>query len=176
MIEIAGRPAWDVWREITRDVAARRGIDPDADVGGYLLHFQAGLVSGPATLMRAPVGRSASGALSFACAMAEGAKIRIYQSEERPLIFSAREAARRAALPLDGRGVAGAIVFECVCRSLLLGDRFQEAVSGIKDELGAPPLAGLEAYGELALGAGDSSGLHNATTVVLAFGDDGGRR
>lgn len=169
VFEVAGRPAWDVWREVTCDVAARRGIDPEKDVGGYLLQFEAGLVSGAVTKMRAPVGRRADGALSFACAMPEGATIRI-QSEARPLIFSAREAARRAALQLDGGKVAGAVVFDCVCRSLLLGDRFGEAVRGIRDELGSAPLAGIEAYGEIALGADEMSGFHNATTVVLAIG------
>jgi methyl-accepting chemotaxis protein len=68
----------------------------------------------------------------------------------------------------DG-AIAGAIVFDCICRNLILGDEFHTAVKGISDELGGAPLAGYETYGEIALAAGDMSGFHNTTTVVLAF-------
>jgi hypothetical protein len=37
------------------------------------------------------------------------------------------------------------------------------------EEVGGAPLVGLETYGEIALDAGDLSGFHNTTTVVLAF-------
>jgi methyl-accepting chemotaxis protein len=37
------------------------------------------------------------------------------------------------------------------------------------DELGGVPIAGFETYGEIALDAGDMSGFHNTTSVVLAF-------
>lgn len=37
------------------------------------------------------------------------------------------------------------------------------------EELGGAPLAGFETYGEIALDAGDMSGFHNTTSVVLAF-------
>ena len=42
-------------------------------------------------------------------------------------------------------------------------------MSAISDELGDVPLAGFETYGEIALDAGDMSGFHNTTTVVLTF-------
>jgi len=40
---------------------------------------------------------------------------------------------------------------------------------GLGEELGGVPVAGLETYGEIALDAGDMSGFHNTTSVVLAF-------
>jgi len=39
----------------------------------------------------------------------------------------------------------------------------------MSEELGGVPLAGFETYGEIALAAGDMSGFHNTTSVVLAF-------
>ena len=51
----------------------------------------------------------------------------------------------------------------------LLGEDFSRAVRGMSEELGGVPLAGFEAYGDVALNVGDFSGFHNATTVVLAF-------
>ena len=46
-------------------------------------------------------------------------------------------------------------------RILFSEDRFYE--------LGGVPIAGFETYGEIALDAGDLSGFHNTTTVVLAI-------
>jgi hypothetical protein len=52
---------------------------------------------------------------------------------------------------------------------LILDDRFTVAVKSTAHELGDVPLAGFETYGEIALDAGDMSGFHNTTTVVLAL-------
>ncbi len=171
--EVEGRPAWDVWREHTKEAASKVGLDPgtlpESAVGGFLLRYEAGLASGEEYKIRAPLSRGADGSLSFACAIPEGAKVRITESVPERQIESARTAAKRARAQLRGAPPAGAIVFDCICRNLILGDRFAEAVEGISSELGGAPLAGFETYGEIALDAGDLSGFHNTTTVVLAF-------
>lgn len=178
VFEVDGRPAWDVWKEETAVAAGLRGLDPehlsDDAVIGYLLQFEAGLdmgdgVDGNAKI-RAPLARGVDGSLSFACGMPEGAVFRITESVAARQIESAREAARRARNQLGGADVVGAVVFDCICRNLILGNQFIDAVRGIADELGGVPLAGFESYGEVALDAGDMSGFHNTTTVVLAFG------
>ena len=171
--EIDGRPAWDVWMDETRERAASRGIDVGAlraeDEGGYLLRYEAGLASGTDYKIRAPLSRDEAGAIHFACGIPEGAVIRITESVPEDQIESAREAARRARQQLDGARVAGAVVFDCICRNLILGADFVRAVKGISDELDGAPIAGFETYGEIALDAGDMSGFHNTTSVVLAF-------
>jgi methyl-accepting chemotaxis protein len=171
--EIEGRPAWDVWRESTRDAARAQGIDVDAlataDETSFLLRFEAGLAAGDAYKIRAPLSRTAGGAIHFACGIPEGAVIRITESTPKDQIESAREASRRAKAKLGGRVPAGAIVFDCICRNLILREHFGDAVRGMVEELGGVPLAGFETYGEIALDAGDMSGFHNTTSVVLAF-------
>jgi methyl-accepting chemotaxis protein len=171
--EIEGRPAWDEWRESTRSAAKAQGIDVDAlassDETSFLLRFEAGLAAGAEYKIRAPLSRTAAGAISFACGVPEGAVIRITESAPKDQVASAREAARRAKAKLDGRAAAGAIVFDCICRNLILNDEFGGAVRGMVDELGGVPIAGFETYGEIALDAGDMSGFHNTTSVVLAF-------
>jgi len=170
--EIEGRPAWDVWAEQTRPSAAKRGVDPatlsDADLGAYLLRYEAGLASGDSMKIRAPLSRGEDGSLGFACGIPQGAVIRITESEPVAQVEAARQAARRAKEGLD-RDPAGAIVFDCICRNLILGDEFDAAVHGMSEELGGVPLAGFETYGEIALDVGDMSGFHNTTTVVLAL-------
>jgi methyl-accepting chemotaxis protein len=184
--QIEGRPAWSVWLEETRDHVRAHGGDVDSmprdAEGSYLLRYEAGLASGAAGgnayKIRAPLSRSDDGAISFACGIPEGAVIRITESDAERQIGSAREAARRARAQLGAgsgggargpAGVAGALVFDCICRNLILRDEFSRAVRGMSEELGGAPLAGFETYGEIALDAGDMSGFHNTTSVVLAF-------
>ena len=170
--EIDGRPAWEVWAEKTSASAGERGVDPsslgDGEIGAYLLRYEAGLASGSSMKIRAPLSRGEDGSLGFACGIAQGSVIRITESEPSRQVDSAREAARRARDALD-RPAAGAIVFDCICRNLILGDAFDTAVRGMSEELGNVPLAGFETYGEIALDVGDMSGFHNTTTVVLAL-------
>jgi methyl-accepting chemotaxis protein len=171
--ELDGRPAWDVWRDETRQHAASIGVDVDslsaADEGALLLRYEVGLSTGQGPLkIRAPLARR-EGSLQLACGVAEGASLRITESTPARQIQSAGEAARRAREGLGGGQVAGAVVFDCVCRALILGEHFAQAVGAIAHELGDVPIGGLETYGEIAMNEGDMSGFHNTTSVVLAF-------
>lgn len=171
--EIEGKPAWDVWRDRTRDAAMAQGLDVDAlsksEECAFLLRFEAGLAAGEDYKIRAPLSRGHDGSIRFACGLPEGAVLRITESTPRDQIESAREAARRARKKLAGRAPAGAVVFDCICRNLILREEYGKAVRGMAEELGNVPLAGFETYGEIALDAGDMSGFHNTTSVVLAF-------
>jgi methyl-accepting chemotaxis protein len=171
--ELDGRPAWQVWLERTREHAAAHGVDvgrmtADAE-GSYLLRYEAGLAAGDEYKIRAPLSRDRDGSISFACGIPEGSVIRITESIPERQVQSAREAARRARAQLGGREPAGALVFDCICRKLILDGDFVRAVQGMSAELGNAPIGGFETYGEIALDAGDMSGFHNTTSVVLAF-------
>lgn len=171
--ELDGKPIWPVWLHHTREAAAAAGIDvgkltKEAE-GAYLLRYEAGLAAGAHDYkIRAPLTRNADDSISFACGIPEGSVIRITESVPERQIDSAREAARRAAAQLGGPA-AGAIVFDCICRNLILADGFSRGVRAISEGLGGVPLGGFETYGEIALDAGDMSGFHNTTSVVLAF-------
>lgn len=173
--EIDGKPAWDVWKDNTRAAASAAGINVDAlttpdEIGAYLLRYEAGLsVGGGDYKIRAPLMKTEDGAISFACAIPEGTEFEFTESEPQRQVDAAVQAAKRARTQLDGASVAGAIVFDCICRNLILGDRFGSAVEGMSSALGGAPLAGFETYGEIALHVGEMSGFHNTTTVVLAF-------
>ncbi len=139
-------------------------------IGGHLLRYELGLISGANEYkIRAPLAVAEAGAMTFACGIPEGAVVRVTKSVEQAQIDSARGAAQRARKALGSSGVAGALVFDCICRNLILGSRFGTAVKEIHSALGSAPLAGFETYGEIAMELGQSSGFHNTTTVVLAF-------
>ncbi|MDQ3031473.1 MAG: FIST C-terminal domain-containing protein [Myxococcota bacterium] len=171
--EIESRPAWDVWKEKTAAAARERGIDvstlePSAE-GAFLLQFEAGLANGATYKIRAPLSRTPEGSILFAAGIPEGSVLRITESDGGSQIVSAIGAARRARGALGDAPIAGALVFDCICRNLILGEEFGTAVRGISEALGGVRIAGFETYGEVALSAGEMSGFHNTTSVVLAF-------
>jgi methyl-accepting chemotaxis protein len=167
--ELDGRPAWDVWREKTAGRARELGLDAEASPGAYLLRFEAGLRIGHEYKVRAPLSPKPGGGILFATPVLEGTVFRIMESDPSAQVESAAAAAREARAALGGKPVEGALVFDCICRKLILGDRYVDALTSVSAELGSVPLAGFETYGEVAMNSGDMSGFHNTTTVVLAF-------
>ena len=141
-------------------------------MGAFLLRFEAALDCGNELKVRAPLSRQRDGSIAFACGIPEGSAIRITESEAEDQVRSARTAAVRSRQQIPGRKVAGALVFDCICRNLILGDAFGRAVGEVVEVLGGAPIAGFETYGEIALNAGDFSGFHNTTTVVLSFAEE----
>lgn len=171
--ELDGKPAWDRYLELTRAEALRQGAPDPAtlhDAGPLLQHFSrfsSALRTGGEWRNRTPLSKAADGALSFTCGIAVGTKLTVLRSDPEKQLASAVRAAADALADLGG-ACAGAVVFDCVCRKVVLGDQFAATARAIAKTLGAP-LAGFKSYGEIALRAGDYSGFHNATTVVLAF-------
>jgi methyl-accepting chemotaxis protein len=183
VMEIEGQPAWKVWRDQTRIAALDHDIDvdsmsPECELA-FLLRFAATVTSGAGGgaggadafggALRAPLARGRDGSIAFACGVECGALLRIAESSAAAQARVAREAARRAGEELGGKRAAGAVVFDCVCRDMLLRGAFMSAVRGVSEELGDAPLAGCETFGEIARREGEASGFHNTTSVVLAF-------
>jgi len=168
------RPAWDVWKEQTKDNAHKIGIDVDTisentDVGSFLIRFELGLATKDGFKIRVPLSKNADGSLNFACTVPQGATFRIMESVKEDQIRSAREAAEIAKTNVGNKKIVGIIVFDCICRAIILGDRFSEAIDAIKDVAGKDiPLLGFETYGEICMNPTQFSGFHN-TTTVLAF-------
>lgn len=173
VLEVDGRPAWDVWLEETGDRARSLGLDPEGQPGAFLLRFEAGLRVAGEFKVRAPLAPKPGGGILFATAMDEGTVFNIMESDVASQVDSAVEAANSAREALGGAPVAGAVVFDCICRKLILGDEYDRMVRAVSSALGGAPLAGFETYGEIAMNSGDMSGFHNTTTVVLAFPGDG---
>lgn len=179
--ELDGKPAWQRYVEMTRAHAiANYGIDPaaDASVGERLRFFaryQTGLQNGDEHRVRTPTFITPSGAIEFAADVPVGTIFKVLTSTREAQIGSARAAARAARESLGDAEPIGALVIDCACRKIFLGDDFIQAARGISEELGGVPIAGFESYGEVALDVADYSGFHNATTVVLTFGASGSR-
>jgi methyl-accepting chemotaxis protein len=169
VFEIDGRPAWQVWSEKTSAQAAAVGLVPTND-GRYLFRFPGALQRKKGYKLRAILSIDvADDSLTFATGVPTGTVLCIAEGDPLAQLGSARRAAEIARSRLDGRAAAGALVFDCVVRKLVLGSDFGAAVHMISQALGDVPLAGFDSYGEIALEEGDVSAFHNATSVVLAF-------
>lgn len=173
LYEVNGEPAWDVWVRETREKAKELGIHVDqlkdpSEVGQFLIRYELGLPTADGHYkIRVPLSKNPDGSLNFACTIAEGATFRITESPKQDQIDSAREAARLVKERAGTTPVAGAIIFDCCCRGIILGEEFYRGVDAIKQELGDIPLLGFETYGEICMTPGQFSGFHNTTTVIM---------
>ena len=172
--EVDGRPAWEVWKELAGEDAKSLGIDVAAlntpqDEGTFLIRYELGMDMGEGHYkVRVPLSRNDDGSLNFACSVPEGVPFRIMKSEQKKQIASAQEAMEAAKDSAGDCPIAGALVFDCVCRGIILGDRFSEATQQFTQVLGPDvPLLGWETYGEVCMHPGEFSGFHNTTSVVL---------
>jgi methyl-accepting chemotaxis protein len=155
-------------------MAREDGVDADAlttprEVLQFFVRYEAGVATGRDLKIRTPLVRNADRSIQFACGMPEGVQVELTRTNPALQIEAAREAARQARVALGDQRVGSAIVFDCVCRKLLLGDGFVAATQAVSGALGGVPLAGFECYGEIALNVGDLSGFHNSTSVALVF-------
>ena len=174
--EVNGRSAWDVWKEKAGARAKEFGIDVErftgpSEEGAFLVRFELGLETGDGYKIRVPLSKNADGSLNFACTIPEGVKFRIMESVKSDQIQSAREAAELATQEAGRNKVSGALVFDCVCRSLILEDQFKEGVHAIQKVIGDIPLLGFETYGEICMNPDQFSGFHNTTSVVVLLPD-----
>ena len=171
--ELEGRPAFEVWRDAIRDHAADEfGVDvdtlePGTELTELLTRYEFGIDQGRAYKIRWPgLTTDTDGPLEFAVDVPEGTVLRVMESPDDAQVEAVRSAAREARAELGEAEVAGGFVYDCVCRSVILGDAFDTAVDAIRDELAAP-FTGFETYGELCMERGQTSGYHNTTAVVL---------
>jgi methyl-accepting chemotaxis protein len=168
---VDGRSAWEVWKEKAGAKAKEIGMDVDrlagsTDEGVFLIRFELGLETGDGYKIRVPLSKNEDGSLNFACTIPEGVKFRIMESVKSDQIQSAREAAELAVRDAGEKKIAGAFIFDCVCRSLILEDQFKDGVGAIQQVIGDVPLLGFETYGEICMDPGQFSGFHNTTSVV----------
>lgn len=170
LYEIDGLPALEVWLDNLKDKLQNGKTVSDKstkeDISKFLMQHEAGLMTGSNYKLRFPASVNPDGSLNFVCSIPEGSVFKIMDSNDADQIASARIAAENALAAAKGIKIAGAIVFDCACRSMLLKDKFPLAVEEIKKTLGDIPIIGFETYGEIAMDEGQFSGFHNTTTVI----------
>jgi hypothetical protein len=119
--------------------------------------------------VRAPIRLEQDGALFLAGAVPEGSLVCVVRGSHEEIIAAARAAAEEARDALAGGQAAGILVFSCVCRGMVLGDRYGEEIAAIRSVFPDVPMAGFSSYGEVARTRSRLAGYHNDTIVVVAI-------
>src|SRR5262249_26822054 len=120
--EIDGRPAFDVYK----DYAARRGVELSAATAGpFLIGNELGIyVFDETRKARGPLSVGPDGSLTCAAEIREGAYVSILDGQPARMIEAARRAAEEARRNLAGARAAAVLLFDCVCRGMILNGGF----------------------------------------------------
>ncbi|MDQ2933069.1 MAG: FIST C-terminal domain-containing protein, partial [bacterium] len=109
----------------------------------------------------------------------QGSEIRLMVGSREEAVKMAKIAAQNALEQLDGATPKAVIIFNCIARNKLFGDRSHEEITAIQEAIGAQvPLIGFYTYGEQAPLGGEvrnlekcNSAFHNETVVICVLAD-----
>lgn len=129
-------------------------------------------------LIRDPFSVDANGSITCAAEIPEGAEVRLMIGSIEDAVRVAHVAAQNALDQLEGSKPRAIIVFNCIARNKLFGQRSGEEISAIQEVIGRDvPLIGFYTYGEEAPMNGEvrninkcNSAFHNETVVIAVLG------
>ena len=167
VFELDGEPAFEVY---VRHAAAR-GIELTREgAGPYLIGNELGIHFFDRIIRaRAPLSVNADGSLACVGEIPQGSMVSILDGETQSMVEAARSAALEAKEHLGDAEAAGVLLFDCVCRGMILKDDFHREIEAVRSVFGDVPTAGFLTYGEIARYRGRLDGWHNATAVVVAI-------
>jgi methyl-accepting chemotaxis protein len=165
--EIEGRPAFAVYE----DHARTHGVTLRAESAGeYMIGNELGIIqAGVVSRARAPLSVGADGSLTCAASIPQGAYVAILDGKPDAMVQAASSAAQEALAGLQGREPAGVLLFDCICRGLILKDQFRREIDAVRAVVGDVPVAGFLTYGEIASYSGRLESWHNTTAVALVI-------
>jgi hypothetical protein len=167
VFEIDGQPAFAAYEKH----AAARGLKLTHDnASAYMIANELGLhFFERIGRARAPLSVGPGGSLVCAAEVPKGSMVSILDGETESMVSAARAAAEEARESLNGAPAAGILLFDCVCRGMILKDEFRREVAAVRSVFPDVPMAGFLTYGEIARSHDKLDGWHNATAVVVAI-------
>jgi hypothetical protein len=165
--QLEHRPAFDIYRAAAEEVGQHLEAN---DFVRFARSHPLGIPQADGEyLVRDPLALEAAGALRFLAGVPDGAIVRVMEGTPAMLVEAARAAASMAKKDVDAK-VGGALVFDCISRYLMLGDRLQDELSACQGALGSDvPVLGCLTFGEVGAFGSRLPQFHNKTMVVLAL-------
>jgi hypothetical protein len=164
--EIDGQPAFAAYQ---KHAAARNVRLTPENASPYLIANELGVhFFERIGRARAPLSVGPNGSLVCAAEVPKGSMVSILDGEADSMILAAQTAAKAARKSVRGP-VAGVLLFDCVCRGMILKDAFRQEVEAIRTTFPGAPIAGLLTYGEIARSHDRINGWNNTTAVVVAI-------
>jgi len=168
LYELDGQSALGLYKEYLGDHAK------DLPAAGLLFPLSVRTKVGKPGVVRTILGIDEEAqSLTFAGDVPEGSYARLMKANFDRLIDGATAAARRSHEAVGGQSADLALLISCVGRKLLLKQRIEEELEGVREILGeATPLAGFYSYGEICpFTPGAHSELHNQTMTITTFAE-----
>ena len=130
-------------------------------------------------MIRDPITVDEHGSITCAAEVPEGSEIQLMVGSRDEAIKVAREAAVNAIAQLDGATPKAVVIFNCIARNKLFGERSGEEITAIQEAVGADtPLIGFYTYGEQAPLGGEvrniekcNPAFHNETVVICVLAE-----
>ncbi|MSU44721.1 hypothetical protein EXS45_00865 [Candidatus Nomurabacteria bacterium] len=130
-------------------------------------------------LIRDPITVDENGSITCAAEIPEGSEIRLMIGSREEAVKVAKIATEDAISQLNGSTPKAVIIFNCIARNKLFGDKSGEEISAIQQVVGKEvPLIGFYTYGEQAPLGGEvrniekcNSAFHNETVVICVLAD-----
>jgi hypothetical protein len=167
--EIDEKPAFEAYLAFakTQGVELTRETAP-----AFMMDHELAIQAGYFTKIRAPFKVHPDGSLQMAAEVPQGSMVCIVDSDAKRLTQAATEAAEEAKKNLGDSKASGVLVFDCICRKTILGDKFGTEIDAIASVFEKDtPIVGFATYGEIAQYGGLFNGWHNSTSVVCALPD-----
>lgn len=165
--ELDGKPALELYKTYLGEHAA--GLPAT----GLLFPLSVGRPGEPRAVVRTILAvDEAEQSLTFAGDVPEGSLAQLMKANFERLIDGAADAAKAASAP--GPAPELAVLISCVGRKLVLKQRTEEEVEGVREVLGpSTALTGFYSYGEICPAAPDADcELHNQTMTITTFREE----
>lgn len=178
--ELNGRPAISIYEDYFAEKSGDLRKEPLARMAiTYPLGLK--LPDLDEYLIRDPITVDEKGSITCAAEIPEGSEVRLMIGSKEKAIEAAREAAQKLMRDFERAGAAPKLllIFNCIAREKLYGDRAKEEIAAIQDVVGKEvPLLGFYTYGEQAPLGGEiedaakiTSRFYNETIVMFAIGE-----
>lgn len=167
LYELDGKPALELYKSYLGEKAA------DLPASGLLFPL-AVRVDTAEPLVRTILGvDEEAGSITFAGDIPVGSLARLMKANFDRLIDGARGAAGKSQAVLQSDAAVFALLISCVGRKLVLGQRTEEEVEGVREVVGdRTVLAGFYSYGEISpFTPGATCELHNQTMTITTFAE-----
>lgn len=165
LFELDGKSALELYRAYLGEKAAA------LPASGLLFPLAVRVGSAPPVVRTILGVDERAGSITFAGDIPEGSLARLMKANFDRLIEGARGAAAASRGVLGGGAPDFALLISCVGRKLVLGQRTEEEVEGVREVVGMKTvLGGFYSYGEISpFTPGASCELHNQTMTVTTF-------
>jgi hypothetical protein len=168
LFELDGRPALALYKEYLGEHA--KGLPATGLLFPLSVRANPGETPLVRTILAVDEGQQS---MTFAGDVPEGARARLTKATVDRLVEGAAGAARASRRDATVAPEL-ALLISCVGRKLVLKQRVEEEVEGVRDILGERTvLAGFFSYGEIApFSLGERSALHNQTMTITTFSEN----